>query len=114
MSPVGGIPACLDGRTCTRRYQLDAARTLAATTGHRLHVIECVCPDPIARARLTHAAHVAGNRDFALHQRLKAAAEPLPPPVLRIDTTAPPAACARHALDYLLSPVARTGEESTG
>ena len=93
----------LDGRTFSRRGQLDPVFALAAGLGISPTVIECVCSDDAAEARLTrdHTAgvHPAGNRTPALYRERKAAADPLTVPRLVIDTTArTPDDCLRLAL----------------
>ncbi|WP_424862955.1 AAA family ATPase [Streptomyces sp. MMS24-I29] len=95
----------LDGRTCSRRYQIQDVQRLAEETGRPLRIIECVCPDDVAAARLHRdvqaGTHPAANRDLGLHRRLKAAAEPITVPALCLDTSAPVPDCTRTALAYL-------------
>ncbi|MBN9120996.1 MAG: ATP-binding protein, partial [Planctomycetes bacterium] len=96
----------IDGRTFSKPGQLDAPVTLAAELGVPLRVIECVCADEIARARIAadHAAgtHPAGNRTPDLYTRAKAAAVPLGVPRLTLDTgTVPFEECVTRALAYL-------------
>jgi predicted kinase len=92
-------------RTCTRAYQLADVAALAARAGCPLAVIECVCPDHVARHRLAAArrlgCHLAANRDFALYQKLKAYAEPVAVPALRLHTDTPIGESAARALSYL-------------
>jgi predicted kinase len=99
-------------RTCTRTYQLTDAAALAGLTGHPLAVIECVCPDHVARDRLAAArrdrAHPAANRDFPLYQKLKAEAEPITVPALRLHTDTPIGQSAACALTYLAQVAAGT------
>jgi len=99
-------PVFLDGRTFSKPGQLDAPHTLAAELGQATRVIECVCADEIAHARLAadHAAgsHLAGNRTPDLFARAKAAAVPLEVPRLTLDTGALTLEeCVRQALAYL-------------
>ena len=96
----------LDGRTFRKPGQLDAPLALAASAGHALRVIECVCADEVARARLAadHAAgtHLAGNRTPALYDRVKASAVPLTVPRLTLDTgTLSLDECVTRAVKYL-------------
>ncbi|WP_328373330.1 ATP-binding protein (plasmid) [Streptomyces sp. NBC_00445] len=97
--------AVLDGRTCSRRYQIEEVQRLAEETEQPLRIIECVCPDEVAARRLQQdllaGTHPAANRDHALHRELKARAEPIALPVLRLDTSAPLPDCTRAALTYL-------------
>lgn len=100
-----GAAAVLDGRTCSRRYQIEEVQHLAKETGRPLRIIECVCPDRIAAHRLQQdllaGTHPAANRDHDLHRRLKARAEPITLPALRLDTSAPLQDCTRAAVNYL-------------
>jgi len=92
-------------RTCTRAYQIADVTSLTARIGQPLAIIECVCPDHVARARLAsdhrRGEHPAANRDFALYQELKATAEPITIPTLRLRTDTPPARSVARVLDYL-------------
>lgn len=73
----GGVDCViLDGRTYSRRYQVEELRQRA---GVRLAIVECTCAPEVARARLeADAQHVARNRSFELYRALAAAAEPIP------------------------------------
>jgi predicted kinase len=92
-------------RTCTRAYQIADVVRLAASAGQPLAVIECACPDHVARTRLAsdrrNGGHPAANRDFTLYQELRAAAEPITIPALRLRTEAPLEKSVARALDYL-------------
>jgi adenylylsulfate kinase len=80
----------LDGRTFLRSYQIHDVLALAASLSTPAHIIECVCADDVAKARLecdlAQGEHPAGNRTFALYLALKAAAEPITVPRLLLDT----------------------------
>jgi predicted kinase len=98
-------------RTCTRAYQVTDAAALAARAGCPLALIECVCPDHVARGRLARGrddGHPAANRDFALYQKLKAEAEPITVPALRLPTDTPIGEAAARALAYLAQVAAGT------
>ncbi|WP_420082931.1 AAA family ATPase (plasmid) [Streptomyces sp. JL4002] len=103
--PDGAV--VLDGRTCSRRYQVEDVQRLAKETGRPLRIIECVCRDDVAAARLNRdvqaGTHPAANRDPDLYRRLKASAEPITVPALRLDTSAPVPDCTRTALAYLMA-----------
>src|SRR4051812_15539350 len=45
-------PVFLDGRTFSKPGQFDAPLALAARLGPPLRVVQCVCSDEVARARL--------------------------------------------------------------
>ncbi|MFF8916914.1 AAA family ATPase [Streptomyces sp. NPDC015032] len=102
----------LDGRTCSRRYQVEDVQRLAEETGRSLRIIECVCPDDVAAARLhtdvQAGTHPAANRNLGLHRRLKATTEPITVPALRLDTSAPVPDCTRTALSYLTAETSLT------
>lgn len=83
-------PVFLDGRTFSKPGQLAAPLALAAKLGVPFRVIECVCADDVARARIAtdHATgqHLAGNRTPDLYDRAKTAAVPLTVKRLTLDT----------------------------
>ncbi len=96
----------LDGRTFLRPGQLRPFLDLAASLGERPGIVECLCDDAVARARLerdlSEGGHLAGNRTFALHQSLKAATEPLTVPRLVLDTgRLSLEECVRRCEEYL-------------
>ena len=99
-------PVFIDGRTFSKPGQLDAPLALAAERGQLLRVIECVCSDEVACARIAsdHAAgtHLAGNRTPEMYARAKALAVPLEVPRLTLDTGALQfEACVERAIEYL-------------
>lgn len=99
-------PVFIDGRTFRKPGQLDAPLALATELGISLRVIECVCGDEVARARLAAdyaaGAHPAGNRTPELYARVKANAVPLTLPGLTLDTGALSLdECVSRAVAYL-------------
>lgn len=96
----------LDGRTCSRAYQVQQVRNLAHRAGQRLRLIECVCPLPEIAARLHRdhhtAAHPAANRTPTLARHLARTADPIPHPKLTLDTSTAPDRCAAAAAAWLL------------
>jgi predicted kinase len=91
----------LDGRTFSRRYQLDRATGYAKAIGQPWHILECVC-DQTARKRLQDdLAHVAVNRDFNLYLQVKARFEEIILPKTVIDTDQPLEKCTRAAKSAL-------------
>lgn len=95
----------IDGRTFATRAQREALREAASKIGATLHIIECVCAEPTALARLAHdattGAHPAADRDAALYRRVKARWESISAPKLVIDTDAPLEVCVARCLNYL-------------
>ena len=99
----------LDGRTCSRAYQITQVRRFATRARQPLRLIECVCAETIIEQRLqidvAHGTHPATNRDMGLYRRLKASAAEIPDPKLLLDTQAPLPECADRALSYLHHPL---------
>ena len=98
----------LDGRTFSKAYQVADALALALRVGQPLFMIECVCSEDVAEARLANDAaagtHPAGNRTPDLHRRAKATAAPLTLPRLTLDTGRTlPDECVRLSLAHLRS-----------
>jgi predicted kinase len=92
----------LDGRTFSRRYQLDRATGYAKAIGQPWFILECVCRDETARKRLEDDHdHVAANRDFNLYLQVKARFEEITLPKTTIDTDQPLEACVRLAKSAL-------------
>jgi predicted kinase len=100
----------LDGRTFLRSYQVHDLAALALEVGQPARIIECVCADEVARARLVvdqrQGTHPAGNRTYDLYCTVKAQAEPLTFPHLVVDTgVLNVEECVRRCLEYLGRPV---------
>jgi predicted kinase len=91
----------LDGRTYSRAEQVVSLRALAQRCAAELVVIECVCAQEVAAARLerdrAHGAHPAANRGPELLARLAAEAQAIPDPkiVLATDSEPPERTLAR-------------------
>jgi predicted kinase len=99
-------PVLIDGRTFLRRGQVARLMQFASSVSASPSFIECVCDDAVACERLEvdreRGGHPAGNRTFALHQALKAAAEPIQGARLILDTgKLSLEECVRRCLDYL-------------
>lgn len=80
----------LDGRTYSRRYQVEAVRGFAQEQGVACTLIECVCSDETVRRRLqrdrAEGLHPATNRDYEMYLSVKARSESISGPKLVIDT----------------------------
>ncbi len=81
-----GRHVILDGRTFTRRYQVERVVLFANEVGAELHFIECVCPEALALQRLAEdrAAAIPPGR------RPRGRALPLPAHGSRADPARPP------------------------
>jgi adenylylsulfate kinase len=95
----------LDGRTFSRRYQLEEWKKLADELGVPFAVIECTCAEQTAKRRLTRdiaqGRHVATNRTYEMYLSVKARFEPIPAPKLVVDTDQDLERCISLALQYL-------------
>ena len=100
-----------DGRTFSRRYQIDAVIANAQKIGSPFRVIECTCSEETARQRLERdqaaRRHPAANRTFELYQRLKTEFEPIAEPKVVVDTDRPLEECVARARGFIV------GETST-
>ena len=91
----------LDGRTFSRRYQIDRVLAFAAELTQPWAILECVCSDESARHRLEVApdpSHPAVNRTFALYREVKSRFEPIPDPKTVISTDEGLEQCVRRAM----------------
>jgi predicted kinase len=95
----------LDGRPFSRRYQIENVVAAAASLHQPWRILECVCPDEMARRRLEEQSsggtHPAENRDAALYVEVKARFETITLPKTAIDTSRPLADCVEKALSAL-------------
>jgi len=95
----------LDGRTFSRRYQIDNAVSAAASLHQPWRIVECVCSEDTARQRLeqqsTAGSHPAGNRDFQLYLDVKSRFETILVPKVVIDTEKTLLECVELALAAL-------------
>ncbi len=97
----------LDGRTFSRRYQIDRVLKFARELAQPWTIIECTCSDESARRRLDfepESKHPAHNRSFALYLEVKARSEPITYPKTTISTDQPLDECTKQALAPLNAP----------
>ena len=78
-----------DGRTFSRRSQIDTVLQSARTAGAAWRILHLTCSDEAAEQRLRAGdpSHPAGNRDIGLYRRVQAGFEPIPYMKLDLDTT---------------------------
>jgi len=93
----------LDGRTFSRREQIDQAVQTAEASGCAWKILHTICPYDIAEARLVKdaATHPAANRTVDMYREVKTRFEPISYPHLEIDTSQPLEGCVRQGLRYL-------------
>jgi len=99
-----GIPVILDGRSYSRRYQVDAVKKAAVKANSALFFIECQCSPESARARLIadQDNHPAKNRNYSMYEQSRAAAEVINEPKLVLNTDShSESECLQLALMYL-------------
>jgi adenylylsulfate kinase len=97
-------PIFLDGRTFSRRYQIDRVLNLADELAQPWKIIECACSDESARRRLDvtpDLSHPAQNRSFALYLEMKALFEPITYPKTIISTDDPLEDCLQQSIAAL-------------
>lgn len=94
----------LDGRSYSRRKQIDSLKCLVTRLECRLCLVECTCTEETAKNRLAmdEGIHIAADRNFSMYVRSKASSEPINEPRLILDTDycSPEQAC-EQVLDYL-------------
>src|ERR1700674_2545459 len=92
----------LDGRPFSRRYQIDNVVKAAADLHQSWRIIECVCAEEIAKARLDdHVAagsHAAANRSYDLYLEVQSRFEAITHPKTAIDTGGALDRCIEQAL----------------
>jgi adenylylsulfate kinase len=95
----------LDGRTFSRRYQVDVVRAFARKLGVPSVWIECVCSDEVVRQRLecdvAEGRHPAANRDYAMYVSVKKRADPIEGPKLVVDTEKNLCLNVKRCLEYM-------------
>jgi predicted kinase len=90
----------LDGRTFSRRYQIDRVLKFADEHKQPWAILECICSNESARQRLDVApdpTHPARNRSFALYVEVNSRFEPITYAKTVISTDDPLEQCVRLA-----------------
>jgi predicted kinase len=89
----------LDGRTFSRREQLQRVVNYADGLSQPWRILECVCSEATAKARLeSQKDHPAENRDFELHRRVRERFEKIDFRKTLLDTDQPLDVCVQRAL----------------
>jgi adenylylsulfate kinase len=93
----------LDGRTFSRKEQIDHAIRAAESSRCYWKILYITCPDDLAEARIIEDAssHPAANRSVEMYREVKARFEPIVHPHLEIDTSGPVHHAVETALRYL-------------
>jgi len=92
----------LDGRTFSRRYQIDRVLACAAEISQPCTILECTCSEESARRRLElDSTHPARNRNFDLYLDVRAHFEPIDYKKTVIDTDQPLENCIQQVIAAL-------------
>lgn len=95
----------LDGRTFSRRYQIENVVSAATSLHQSWRIIECVCSEDAVKQRLERQAalgsHLAGNRDFQLYLDVRSRFEAITFPKTVVDTENPLLECVERGLASL-------------
>jgi predicted kinase len=95
----------LDGRTLSRRYQIDKIIETARGLNTPWRIIEAVCAEETARQRLeeheSRLSHPARNRSYELYKRIQAHFEPIEVPKLVVNTDDSLERCIAAARAYV-------------
>ena len=98
----------LDGRTFSKRYQVETVKKAASMIDTKIFWIECVCDPATAKHRLKNdkdaGTHPATNRGPGLYDEVRANAEPLTVQHLSVDTTLPLQICVAQIKQYISAP----------
>jgi predicted kinase len=96
----------LDGRTFSRREQIDEVVHAANEAGVAWRILHVTCSDVVAEARLSNVdtKNPAGNRNVELYRRIKVSFEPIAYPKLDIDTTNGVEAVIEDVCGFLAQP----------
>lgn len=78
-----------DGRTFSRRAQIEEVVAAAERSGSRWRILRVVCDDAVAEERLAHKdpKHPAQNREPALYRAIQKQFEPITHPSRQVNTT---------------------------
>ena len=107
IAAAGNVPfVFFDGRTFSRRRQVEEVIRAAAEVNADYRILHLSCPDELAleRIRQSQGEHLAGNRNRGLYWEVKSRFEPINLPKLDVDTSRPLEECVERCVAYLKSP----------
>jgi predicted kinase len=98
-----GLRVVIDGMALSSAARVDQLAELASSRRLPARIVECVCRQDTALARIRgdDGSHPAGDRGTALYFEVKARFEPVPHPVLTVDTDRPNVDTLASILAYL-------------
>jgi predicted kinase len=77
----------LEGRTFSRRYQIERVVEMAERVGTPWRIVECVCAESVAKMRIEQARrHPAKNRTMELYAKIRDEFEEIELPKMVVDT----------------------------
>ena len=95
----------LDGRTFSRREQVEQAVHAAEIAGCPWRILYTTVPEGVAEARLRFDSntHPAVNRTIEMYREVRGRFEPIEHPLLQIDTSQSLELCVSQTLEYLVA-----------
>jgi predicted kinase len=98
-----GCSVVIDGMALSSAARVEQFASLAESSGTKVRLIECVCSERTALARIAadEGAHLAGDRGDTLYFEVKARFQPVSRPVLRVNTDGEAEENLRAILAYL-------------
>jgi predicted kinase len=93
----------IDGMALSSASRVDAFAHAAQSCGAQLRVVQCVCSEKTALARIARdgGAHPAGDRGEALYRETRERFQPIAHPFLTVDTDRDPAESLAIVLNFL-------------
>jgi len=101
-----GSSVVIDGMALSSARRLDEFAQAAAAHRKAVRIIECICPQSTALARIAadQGNHPAGDRGPELYNRVRERFEPTDLPLLRIDTDVDEEENLNAVLSYIENP----------
>ena len=101
-----GSSVVIDGMALSSAGQLEELARIAAANRKAARIVECICAEETALARIAADAgtHPAGDRDAELYQRVRERYQPTDLPFLRIDTDGDVEENLNAVLGYIENP----------